>query len=469
MAMKRSLVLIFAGVAALNAHGATTIMNNKLYVDGQAWFVDGMVYQPEPRGWYTTNSQYDIKAGEGGAWLCTGAHVDNQNSWTSPCYDDDLTGLLPEGGDGKNLQYNNALKQRWQLDLDDMQRMGVNTLRLYNINTYNKSHTAFLDNLDARKMKVIYPVLTTYASQQSPDTAKGIITSIVQETCPSGRLHNAVLAYSIGNEFDEEILNNPNGNVAQNVHLAASIVRSLCPSAKITYSAVDNPAQWNLNANGKSPIVEAIGANNVDIISVNSGYRGDASNPASAGSYNQMFDQITALTQKYSKPFLISEMGAHDNETDGFNPHWWNYVWGIVVSRSQQANNMGVVYFEYNDEPLKKTLAFTQSNNDAYMGVTTGQWPVQGADPHDYSQTGNLANVQKTANYQGIPNYLTDDNRTIAYPGSNHGAGRYEMFVSDNQGINACNYKYSPNPFQIESTCTTAVNSYNLLKGAKRP
>ena len=101
--MKRSIFLIFGGVAALNAHGATTIMNNKLYVDDQAWFVDGMVYQPEHRGWYTANSQDDIKAGEGGAWLCSGAHIDNQNSWTSPCYDDDLTGLLPEGGDGKNL------------------------------------------------------------------------------------------------------------------------------------------------------------------------------------------------------------------------------------------------------------------------------------------------------------------------------------------------------------------------------
>jgi hypothetical protein len=40
----------------------------------------------------------------------------------------------------------------------------------------------------------------------------------------------------------------------------------------------------------------------------------------------------------------------------------------------------------------------------------------------------------KTADYQGIPDY-TDGGYVIKHPGSEKGAGRYEMFVNDGKGI----------------------------------
>lgn len=43
----------------------------------------------------------------------------------------------------------------------------------------------------------------------------------------------------------------------------------------------------------------------------------------------------------------------------------------------------------------------------------------------------------KTADCQGIPDY-TDGGYPIQNPGSNKGAGRYEMFINDGKGIAGC-------------------------------
>ncbi|HKT97290.1 MAG TPA: hypothetical protein VJS30_12240 [Paraburkholderia sp.] len=456
---------LLVALAATNAHAHTTLINNQLHVDGQRFFIRGMVYSPEPRGWTTENradggTPFQI-AGKPYVWLCSGTHAQSldSNSWSSSCYDDDLTGKLKSSADGVNDRYNQALEKRWKLDLDDMQKMGVNTLRLYNINNHLKTHTAFLDELNHRHMKVIYPVLTDYASKQNLNTVRTIVTDIVKETCNKP----AVIAYTVGNEFDVDILENPNGPRAQAVKTAAQIVHGLCPGPLTTYAAVDNPAAWALNAHGESRLMTALGPANIDIITINAGYRGDASQPGPRGAWDRLFDDAQKLTARYNKPFLIGEVGAHDDEDSRYGRQWYNHVWSLILKRSDAASNLGAVYFEYNDEPMKKSVSETAStppgkrSHDKYMGVTTAAWPRSGSDPLDFHVSADLPNIPKTANYKGIPAFQDGNRQIVFYDNTSVGAGRYEMFVNDEKGIGACSYKASPSPHQINPQCAAAA------------
>jgi hypothetical protein len=60
----------------------------------------------------------------------------------------------------------------------------------------------------------------------------------------------------------------------------------------------------------------------------------------------------------------------------------------------------------------------------------------------------------KTADYQGIPDY-TDGGYAIKHPGSEKGAGRYEVFVNDGKGVAGCSFVGAPSPAGI-GACATA-------------
>ncbi len=435
----KNIMLGMVGIIAVASAQAATISNMQLNVDGQPFFVRGMVYSPESRAFpgnsIKSSSQYGWQYGKGG-WLCMAANQYAVGDWQSPCNDDDAFGLLTINTDANN-QYNAALKSQWQFDLDDMQKMGVNTLRLYNVNPTGKRHTDFLDAANSRGMKVIYPVLTDYLSKSYDDSQ---VRSLIRETCQ----HPAILAYTVGNEFDVDLLNDPNGIRAQAVRKAADAVRQECPAALVTYAAVDDPSKWALGSDGKSRLMEFLG-NRVDFLTVNAGYRGDPSTPAN--SYDALYNQVTALTQAYQKPFLIGEVGVHDQDDHLYNRRWFNWFWKKALERSTAANNLGAVFFEYGDEPIKKSVAGV--SNDMFMGLTTAAWPTASPD-----RVTAIANLPKTASYAGIPTYA-DSGTNITWPNSAVGAGRYEMFVqSIPQGIEWCSYAHSPGPGRVAAGCS---------------
>lgn len=457
--MKKWLLLLVTCIVTGNIQAEVKFTNGHFMVDGVPFTINGMVYAPEPRGWTTKKPEYQV-GGKPFVWLCSGAHAEDGDlkNWTSACYDDDLAGQLVNSSDGVNQKYNAALVKRWKHDLDDLQLMGVNTIRLYNINNNRKTHGAFLDELNRRNMKVIYPVLTDWAATNLDDVTD-IVDGIVKETCNKP----AVIAYTVGNELDVAIMDTPNSRQAKAVRKAADRVHALCPGKPTTYAAVDDVTRWGL-VGQKSPLLEAINgdpatkeyADRIDIITVNAGYRGDASQPGAQGAYKNLFDAAHNLTTQYKKPFLIGEVGVHDHDDSGYNRHWFNYVWRIILKDSEYANNIGAVFFEYNDEPLKKTIA--GHSNDPYMGVTTAAWPKNATSPNenglfDFNKTADLANIRKTSTYGGIENFH-DGQQTINFPNSSRGAGRWEMFVNDGKGIGACSYKSSPNPQTISPECT---------------
>lgn len=444
--MSKWIVLMLAGLAASHVQADTKIINDRFYVDGQPFFVRGMVYAPEPRGW--PKAGVITYGNEPYAWLCGKTQA---SDWQSVCYDDDLTGTASPGTAHEDHNYNLALKKRWQRDLDELKKMGVNTIRLYNVNNHNKKHAEFLTEVNQRQMKVLYPALTDYASKQPIASVTSIVTGIVNETCRNP----AILAYIVGNEFDADILANPNGPRAQAVRKAAEIVHKQCAGALTTYAVADSG--WQPDGSGKSRLFDALGADNIDFFTVNSGYRGDPSpdgndqGKGAQGAYDRLFKDMQGMSAAYRKPFLIGEAGVHDIYDSAYRRNWYDYVWGMTLGRSRAANNNGVVFFEFNDEPLKKI-----GTNDMYMGVTTAKWP-KALKPDDFNATGELDNELKTGGYTGIATFndgtKTIDFKTLLGRDSRIGSGRYEMFVNDGKGAGACNYVYSPDPETINSEC----------------
>jgi hypothetical protein len=416
----------------------------QLRVNGKAFFVRGMAYAPEPLGFpanaMQTKSQYGWNYSQG-AWLCGPANQYAANDWQSPCADDDLFGTLalttPANG-----AYNAAIQAKWERDLDAMKKMGVNTLRLYNVNPDGKNHLPFLDAVAKRNMYVIYPALSNYLAREAPGGfKKELVQAIVSETCPGKVQHPAILAYTAGNEITPV----ENQEDASRIRQTMEIVKATCPGALVTYAHNDNPPDWVManNQNGQSVLMEKFPL--MDFLTVNI-YRKNPNNGDIDAYYKLFYSDIKGVTEKYRKPFLIGETGEHQN--DRFKPFWFNYEWQYVVANSTQVGNLGAVFFSYNDEPIKKSRSGT--SNDVYMGiVSAGLAPLnkkdQAIDPPDRF---------KTADYQGIPDY-TDGGYAIKHPGSEKGAGRYEMFVNDGKGIAGCSFVGAPSPAGI-GACATA-------------
>ncbi|MBK4735764.1 glycoside hydrolase 5 family protein [Noviherbaspirillum pedocola] len=415
----------------------------RLHVDGKPFFIRGMAYAPEPRGFpgnklTSSNGPWPYSRG---AWLCKAANQYDPGDWQSPCADDDFFGLLTENTQA-NRDYNAALRELWGRDLKTMQAMGVNTLRIYNANQPRfKNHLPFLNAVQASGMHVIWPVLTDHLARTQFD--ESIIENMVKETCPGGSPHPALLAYTAGNELT------PISNDTDKFRIRRSIeiVKKLCPTALVTYAHNDVPPEWTLQPNpqnGSSALMEAFPA--LDFLTVNV-YR---NNPNTGGieGYDRLFRyDISNLTNKYQKPVLIGEVGEHQN--DRYESTWFNRTWKFILQNSVDAKNLGVVYFEFNDEPVKKQKSGT--SNDAYMGIATSAWPPA----TNMEAVTEPAVIMKNMAYSGIQAFNNGSDH-IDFPGSAKGAGRYDMFVNTAQGIQACNFKASPDPQSINPSCLNA-------------
>jgi len=464
----------------------------RLYFDGEPYFVRGMIYAPEPRGlatdpkdppnmppprpvvnpdyvgnWLSKNSkdQYNWYRYVG-AWMCGPINQYAPNDWKSACWDDDLTGTLTPGV-GRNDDYNKLIINKWKTDLDDMKKLGINTIRLYNVNPTGKNHLKFLEMANERKIHVIYPAMTHYMAvefgkdpllppKEREAKISEMIKTLVNETCPSGKLNPAILAYMAGNEMIPLSKDDPKEaawELAQ-INNAVSIVKAQCPKALVTYAHNDFPDEWELrpigDKNGTSALMQAIPG--VDFMTINS-YR-NAQDGGILG-YGPLFKSMKEVKDKYKKPILIGEVGEWQNMN--FEPNWYNRSWGFIVQNALVSGNLGAMYFEYNDEPIKKYSNDPQlRSNDAFMGIVTANWPSAA----DKDKLVDVPNIPKTKNYNGIPVFKDTDGTVVDFGDkSKKGAGRYEMFSNDGKGIGACNYVYSPDPEHVSTECLNASKS----------
>lgn len=352
------------------AQGSTDkpkIENFQLMVKGAPFLIKGMAYSPEPKGYpgndLEGSSPYNWDYNKG-AWMCMPANQYGTTDWQSPCSDDDFFGFLTIQSDANN-KFNAVLKDKWDRELQEMKNIGVNTLRLYNINPaqieskFSKDHRAFLDVVHAKGMYVLYPILTDYLSHAEQYDKNKIIQAI-KEVCG----HEAILAFTAGNELPED-----SGTRAR-VNETVQLIHDTCPGSLVTYAMADDPSKWALNDQGISLLLAGPGKiPDVDFITVNAGYRGDPNNPSNA--YPDLFTKVKALTEKYNKPFLIGEVGKHLN--DNYSPNWFNSFWKMVLQKSKEAHNLGAIYFSFNDEPIKKSVSGT--SNDIKMGIVEAGTP----------------------------------------------------------------------------------------------
>jgi hypothetical protein len=453
--------LLSIGIPAHAAGPSIDPSTLTLEVNGQPYFIRGMNYAPETRGWpgnALTSVGPQGQQHKNGAWLCSGTNEYAANDWQSACADNDLAGTLGLSTQANSL-YNAALKTYvWTRDLGDMQKLGVNTIRLYDVQAGTapsgsmfKNHTDFLNVAMQYGIRVIFPALTTYTNSQPSGVVTAAVTSLVKETCGNP----AILAYNVGNEF-------PLGdaNTVQNIKTAISIVRQLCPAALITYTDDDDVSggsnSWPLNSQGISPALQILGnipgqkGSGVDFFMVNE-YRNDANGGLSA--YDAFFQSIGNLTAKYKIPFGIGETGQYDNQQ--FSKNWYDDEWRYILKNSSAVHNVGALYFEYTDEPIKKGIANDAIDNghQQFMGIVTAGWPAVNLE----DQYVDVPNINKDASYSGIPSFTDTDGTTVSFPYSNQnksGTGRYTMF-SD---ATLCNYQTGHTVSPTSGPCAHTVS-----------
>lgn len=412
------------GLAALVMSGAVMasqdmpkIVNKQLLVDGKPFVVKGMVYAPESLGFpgnKLTGSTQHGWAFSKGAWMCSQANQYDANDWTkSACEDSDMFGVMKIKS-AANQNYNDAVRQQWTYDFKNLKDMGVNTIRLYNINPTGRIHTDFLDQAANNGIYVLYPVLTDWMSKPENFNNTKVVDAI-KEVCGK----KAILGFMVGNEFP--IADKVAGPARlKNITQAIADVRQYCPGALVSYAAEDNPSLWAVR-NGESDLMKLIP--DVDFVTVNAGYRGDASTPSN--DYMNLFKDAKELGIKYNKPLLVGEVGVYDFQDSTFNRKWFNYFWKLMVEHMKDSNVMGAVYFEYNDEPIGKTLS--GAANDAHMGVTASAVPVdKNGKEVSKSDFGASKNILKDSNYTGI------------------GKDRYTYMnnLSPKEEIDFCNYQH---------------------------
>ena len=263
----------------------------QLNVAGSPYFIRGIGYSPEPRG-FTNNSLSTQNAtwhygnpgfifggkvpsnNYTGAWICGPANEYSSSyanlNWQSACQDNDLTSQISFSSTDDNA-YNSAIQQLWKRDLDDMQSLGINTIRLYDVQSglsnnqvLFKTHSAFLSTAQTHNIKVVFPLLpvynvTTYVDNNQISTAVQLATNLVNETCPNGVLNQAILAYNLGNEIitsDDSLGKNSVRYDA--MKRIIEMVNNKCPGALKTYATIDEPDLWGYENNASS-LLDSLG------------------------------------------------------------------------------------------------------------------------------------------------------------------------------------------------------------------
>lgn len=454
----------------------------ELSVNGKPFFVRGMNYSPETLGWPSKvntqpgqpyNNSFTSKGNEdqlrsNGLWFCAAVNEYAENDWVSACADNDLTGILTLQSSANSV-WNKTLKSKWETDLGKMSDIGVNTIRLYDVQAgaimgvLPKDHTKFLEVALKKGIHVIFPALTDYV-KNNPYLLETSVTNLVKETCPDGNLNPAILAYNVGNEF--ALVQNP--NEVESVKKAIAIIRAQCPKSLVTYSVEDVPKGakgWSIQ-DGRSIILDLLGnipqqgaqGNGLDFLLINE-YRNSANGGLEGyQGPDGLFPQMKEVAEVYRIPLAIGETGEYD--TQRFNSHWYNDEWKFILNNAKAHHVLGSLYFTYNDEPIKK------AGNQRFMGIVSSAWPSE--DAKKDSGYIDVPVIEKKKDYSGIKPFTDRSEQsdkyqhapyTITYSDSYYqddevqkgvGIGRFDMFSDGTR----CNYKTGQHPSSITGPCS---------------
>jgi hypothetical protein len=349
------------------------VKNLKLFVDGKEFVVKGMAYNPAPLGILDMKNEYD------GTGYCS-AKKTVFGEYKSACFGSDYfdgvtaeANRVPAGPLGSNGKPEPFWQKVWERDLKIMQKMGVNTIRIYNMNLLTKTffemypneykvtdknmaaiHSTFFDMCHKYGFKVMAPIVTDQSF--ITNTAEDLVKKHIEAEITELGNHPALLMWIVGNELPLYT----DKNLLALVNKYMGVVRTRQQALwnrriPVSHAVMDLPVQYSYMMQNLD----------VDIFVTNAGYRDVYMEPLWDGEGE--FPGFTALSKQYNKALLIGEMGMHQNgdEITQARPDWFNQQWKIVVNRTQDGC-VGAVFFEYSDESQKGS---TENTMDAHMGA----------------------------------------------------------------------------------------------------
>jgi len=343
------LALCFALIGLiLPVFGAVQIQSQKIYVDGQEFYVKGMVYEPAPLG--IANMNYE---GYGGGGLCS-AKLTPYDEWKSACYDYDFyDGSGPSKGrvpDGPSTWFS-AL---WSRDLPVLKDLGVNTIRIYSMNPlteaaseaavgqdgivhpYGKSHVEFMDACHAQGIKVMAPLVSSNPNVLMDDEEKiwkGKVSNLVSEIGS----HPALLAFIVGSDWGLE----SEPSLTSRVNEVIAHARSAGAQVPMTYCTSNLPDTAQYYADNLD----------IDFLCANIGWDGPSGISSFIGDTSDG-NSWASKTKEKGWPIVIGEAGMADLNSSSTSDQatWFNELWKQTLDYDA-SGVVGSIYYEYNDEP----------------------------------------------------------------------------------------------------------------------
>jgi hypothetical protein len=326
------------------------------------FFVKGIAYSPE-----ASSFVHPTKSGPAGTMCRESANLGTeQGRFTLPsCFDSDYAGNLVSQ-DGSRV-VNGDFRAAWLRDMKIMKQMGINTIRLYNANPQFRDHKQFLDDAKANGMMVTMPAwfIPDNSSPGWPferTESRGYdlpIRTGIDKQLAEVAAHPAVLMWTVGNELVPDY-QRPDALGKFRIDRIGKIMdqlHSVCDGkllvTNVPQDLGDDAASWEAYA---STFPQQ------DVLTVNSGYRGDV---YGGNSYDKLWPLVEGVTAKHHKPFVIGETGEYDHIKLGGS--WFD---GLTEHVKDHPSVAGLVFFEYSDEPLAKTnFGANSDNQEQHMGV----------------------------------------------------------------------------------------------------
>jgi len=375
------LSLLLAVLCLVGAHASITqeaseiiydddvvVKNLKLYVEGREFFIKAMAYNPVPLGIANMTA-----SGFMGGGLCSPKKT-VFNEYKSACFGSDYfdgvtanVDRLPPGPADNKGKLKPWWQDVWLRDFPKLVDLGVNTLRIYNINFLTKkffemypdeypgvkdksvaaNHVPFLDLAHKYGLKVIMPIITDAAFLKG--TPDALIDKHIDAQVQEQGGHPALLMWCIGNEMD--IINDAGLRETVNAKIARIRRRTYEIHGRkipVTSAVVDYPEKYEF-------MVQNL---DVDVFTTNAGYRDIYMDPLWAGETITRSDGTTfvfkgwkTLSKEYNKPLFVGEIGMHqlDDERTKELPDWFNQQWKAMVNHINDGC-IGACFFEYSDE-----------------------------------------------------------------------------------------------------------------------
>lgn len=357
-------LLLVCNVSAAND---VVLKDLHMFVDGKEFFIKAIAYQPAPLGIASLGLD-----GFGGTGMCS-AKKTAFGEYKSACFGSDYydgvtsePNRVPPGptdSKGKPLPY---WYNTWVRDFTVMKRMGVNTLRIYNMAFVTKQflelypdeyevtnadraaqHKQFADLAHEYGFKLILPIVQdeSFLTSATDEQIEKHVVSTVTELGD----HPALIMWCLGNEMGLDskpgMLDFINDKMQVVRDQMMKIHKRKIP---VTHAVVDDPTTYdNLIQNLK-----------VDVFTTNAGYRDIHMEPLWSGEEN--FEGWTNVSRRLNLPMFVGEFGMHQHgdEITMARPDWFNQQWKSIVDHMDDGT-IGGCFFEYSDEINKDGMQKT--------------------------------------------------------------------------------------------------------------